>query len=65
MAVRENSGRRQYLPWSRFTGPVLARKGLANVLISAGGYKWDPVGILGLCTDTAVSTLVHKYVPEA
>lgn len=44
---------------------MLARQGLASILISARGYKWDPVGMLRMCIDVAVSTLVHKSVPEA
>lgn len=44
---------------------MLARQGLASILISARGYKQDPVDMLRMCTDVAVSTLVHKYVPEA
>lgn len=46
--------------------PSVSKTGLSkHFLFLLEGYKRDPVGMLRMCTDVAVSTLVHKYVPEA
>lgn len=44
--------------------PSVSKEGLSKRSYFCWGYKRDPVGILRLCTDMAVSLLVHKYVPE-